>query len=310
MPVDRSPPRGDNASYDPATGQPPVNRPPVPDNPGTSRAAGPLIDLGDDFGGAIHATRLVKLPPFWKENPALWFTQCEAAFALSHVTADQTKFRYVIVALDPAVLPFVSDIIADPPEGDKYLTLKTRIINTFDDTAETKLRRLLRDNEFSDEKPSYFLQRLRNLAGGQCGDAVLRTLFLEQLPIHVRSILAISECTDLTKLASQADKIVDLSKPTTATVSVGNEQPTYSRDDDLRKAVDALTYEVSQLRAQGKQRDGRRPRSRSRSTRRYGGAASNRRTQGIGDYCYYHDKFGKDARKCRSPCKWIQPQEN
>lgn len=152
-------------------------------------------------GDAIYATRQAKLPPFWKENPALWFAQCEGAFALWRVTADETKFRYVVVSLDPAVLPFISDLLARPPLSDKYQALKTRIVSTFDDTIETKLRRLLRGNEFRDEKPSCFLQRLQNLAGGQCGDAVLRTLFLEQLPENVRTILAISEVTDLARLA-------------------------------------------------------------------------------------------------------------
>lgn len=64
----------------------------------------------------------------------------------------------------------------------------------------------------TNEKPSNFLQRLRNLASKQCTDAVLRTLFLEQLQNNVRGIIAISKITDLSKLALQADKIIEMSK--------------------------------------------------------------------------------------------------
>lgn len=48
--------------------------------------------------------KLVKLPPFWKDNPTLWFAQVDASFALSRITSDDTKFRYVIVNLDQTVL--------------------------------------------------------------------------------------------------------------------------------------------------------------------------------------------------------------
>jgi len=55
------------------------------------------------------------------------------------------------------------------------------------------------------------LQKLRNLVGGQCTDAVLRTLFLEQLPDNVRNILAISEVTNLFKLAQLVDRVIETS---------------------------------------------------------------------------------------------------
>jgi len=87
-----------------------------------------------------------------------------------------------------------------PPTENKYETVKQWIIESFAETNESRLRKLLRGNEIADEKPSHILQKLRNLAGGQC-NAVLKTLFLEQLSDNVRSILAIYKVTDLTRLA-------------------------------------------------------------------------------------------------------------
>jgi len=74
--------------------------------------------------------------------------------------------------------------------------------------------------EIADEKSSYILQKLRNLAEGQCNDAVLKTLFLEQLSDNLRNILAICEDTDLTRLAQLADKVFETSKPNVTQVDI------------------------------------------------------------------------------------------
>ncbi|XP_029157883.1 uncharacterized protein LOC114930298 [Nylanderia fulva] len=118
----------------------------------------------------VNVTKLIKLPPFWRENPMLWFAQVEAGFALSQITSDESKFR------------------------------------------ESKLRRLLQGLDLGEERPSYCLQRLRNLAAGQCSHSVLRTLFLERLPDPVRGILAANDTADLVQLALQADEIMDYTR--------------------------------------------------------------------------------------------------
>lgn len=85
----------------------------------------------------VNTTKLIKLPPFWRENPMLWFAQIEAGFALSRITSDETKFQYVILNLDSNVLPFVTDIITTPSALNKYEAVKNRIIASCD---ESKLR--------------------------------------------------------------------------------------------------------------------------------------------------------------------------
>ena len=42
----------------------------------------------------------VKLPEFWPEDVNIWFTQCDTQFHISKITAEQTKFDYVIQKLD------------------------------------------------------------------------------------------------------------------------------------------------------------------------------------------------------------------
>ncbi|XP_011705651.1 PREDICTED: uncharacterized protein LOC105460862, partial [Wasmannia auropunctata] len=166
----------------------------------------------------------------------------EAAFILSKITNDDAKFRYVVLNLVNATLPFVSDLIANPPPTEKYQAIKDRIIRSFDETAESKLRKLLCGHEIGDDKPSHFLQRLKNLAGGQCNDSILH----------------------LTILASQADKIHEISKPSINALT--SAQPSLNITniiDDLTKRIDALTKEVQRSR-RSRSRTARSPRGKFR----------------------------------------------
>lgn len=90
----------------------------------------------------VHSARLIKLPPFWKTNPNLWFMQIEAKFQLARVSDNDIRLKYVIISLDPEILPFVSDILESLPATCRYQALKNRILSSFDETSESKLRRL------------------------------------------------------------------------------------------------------------------------------------------------------------------------
>jgi len=148
------------------------------------------------------------------ENPA-WFAQIEAAFV---ITGDETRFRYTIVNFDQSTLPFVSDILTSPPAQERYETLKARLITSFGETTKSKLRHLLRGQEFTDEKPSNMLQRLRNLAQRQCNDSVLGTIFMKHLPENVRTIFAIIETTSVS-WPCKADKILEVLRPNLAAIA-------------------------------------------------------------------------------------------
>ena len=82
--------------------------------------------------------------PFWKSKPDLWFVQMEAQFFTAGITVDETRYNYVIQCLDNDSLIEVSDIVLNPPAMDRYAALKDRLVKSFADSAEKKLRRLLK----------------------------------------------------------------------------------------------------------------------------------------------------------------------
>ena len=77
-----------------------------------------------------HAVSL-KLPTFWTSHPEVWFVQAEAQFELRRVTADETKYLYVLAALDQETAMRFLDLIRRPPNEDIYKALKDRLIDTF-----------------------------------------------------------------------------------------------------------------------------------------------------------------------------------
>lgn len=59
-----------------------------------------LQDLGVAVPTPTVATVVVKLLAFWTANLVAWFAQAKAQFSLRHIQAEETRYWYVISALD------------------------------------------------------------------------------------------------------------------------------------------------------------------------------------------------------------------
>lgn len=240
----------------------------------------------------------VRVPPFWAEEPEIWFAQVEGQFAISGITSDSTKFNYVIAHLDNQHSREVKDIIVSPPATQRYEKLKTELIKRLSASNEKKIKQLLMHEELGDRKPSQFLRHLKGLAGGEIPDDFLKTIWTSRLPHGVQTVLAGQPTTaSLEDLADLADRVNDLASSTPRVASVSNALPSSLLSD--------LTKEVAELRKQfQKLTSDRNSRSRSRTTKG-GGNTSRQRSQS--NYrkfplCWYHNKFGEKASKCIHPC--------
>ena len=227
----------------------------------------------------VNATA-VKLPSFWSGNPEVWFKQAESVFSTRRpqITSQQTKFDYIIQALDNSTADRVQAIILSPPE-DPYDTLRAALIRIFGKTQTQKDQEVLNINGLGDKKPSELLQHILNLNADP--KTLVKALFLAQLPPEVRQILALSDKTDIKDLAKEADRIMEVSQ--------------LSNNSQVNS--------TSGFRKSG----GRNPDSRSGGRNpgdQHPVSKSDQQWPLLPGLCKYHSKFGDRARSCLLPCKF------
>ncbi|XP_037927974.1 uncharacterized protein LOC119662429 [Teleopsis dalmanni] len=236
----------------------------------------------------------VKPMMFSREHPDLFFLQMEAQFRNAGITKDDTMFDHVVASLEPKYLECIVDVIRDPPKVLKYETLKKRLIYEFTESEHKRLRKLLTELELGDMKPTQLLKKMKEMAGNSMNDDVLKSLWLQRLPVGVRTIVAAVE-GDSAQWAKVADKVFEVQETETVCVVQRNEPK------EMRKEIDELKVMINnlviQLSKRGRSNDRDRGKGRSSSARR-------------GNICFYHRRFKERSTKCVQPCQYKPPQNS
>lgn len=233
---------------------------------------------------------------FNHQNPKLWFATIESQFACRNVRKQSTKFHLVNSMLPVDIQQEVEQIILNPPDDNPYDALKAAILGLLRVSDDQRLRQLFEGENLGDRKPSQLLTAMRRAGNGfNFDDKVLRTIWLRKLPLIAQQILSpLPEDTPLSVLATSADAICDLGDSRQRVSAV--ERPPDVLQQMMAK-IEFLTAEVNRLSVDSRQRG--RSTSRSRDFRR--GSRSRSSSPGV---CWYHRRYGKDARKCTSPCTY------
>ncbi|XP_045105049.1 uncharacterized protein LOC123500391 [Portunus trituberculatus] len=136
----------------------------------------------------------LKLPTFWTTQPQVWFEQAEAQFHIRQITADTTKYYYVVGALDQETAGHVIDFLRHPPSDDKYEEIKKLLSNTFGLSRRARAARLLHMDGLGDRKPSMLMNEMLTLMDGHKPCFLFEQLFLEQMPEDIRLLSYCSMC--------------------------------------------------------------------------------------------------------------------
>ena len=277
---------------------------------------------------SLHAVSL-KLPPYWPNDPAVWFLQVEAQFKTRGITSQDTMYTYIISSLQPEVIQEVRDLLMKPPTEKPYDTIKEELIRRTSESEQKRLHQLLIAEELGDRRPTQLLRRMQQLLGEKkLEDSFLRRLLLQRLPSNVQLILAsMSEGVDIQQLAEIADKIMEISPAPVSPVVVAETTvktptlapleaaPVVSETQLLREMVEKLSQQVSTLSDRIDQRTSRgredKRRNRSSSPSRSNSPApgeSNfkpwRTTHAPNTPCWFHWKYGNKAKRCIDPCSF------
>lgn len=252
----------------------------------------------------------VHLPPFIRRDVGLWFIQVEALFRTSQVTDDQQRYDLTLAALDQIAANEVRELLEDPPETEKFKSLKKALMDRLAVSEESRIRQILANQQIGDRKPSQFLRQLKAKAGADFSIPVLTSIWKEALPLDVQMILAGNPNLDLDHMADMADKIMSVAKPARAIAAVVESENQISA---LTKQIAALTskfenhlsrfekYRESKKSDSGADREYDHPRGQKRERSR---SRSRTRKSDSRGFCWYHSRFGKKARKCEQPCEW------
>lgn len=259
--------------------------------PAATRSSSPAALPVDE----VNEVRNIRLPPFWKVNPSLWFAQVDAQFTTHRLKSDQLKYFHIISVLDIDTLQHVSDLVANPPNSDKYETLKKNLIERCSDSQERQIKKLIGEIELNDKKPSQLLREMRVLAKNFVSDTILQTLWLQRLPTNIQVVLSASSGLDLTKMSEIADKVIEVTTSSPVFVSEVSIKSTKQNLCGCEDRISELSNQISDISRKLDNLLRNRSRSRARSTSK---EATNK------EFCFYHNQFGSKAKKCTVPCSY------
>ncbi|UYV75266.1 hypothetical protein LAZ67_12003176, partial [Cordylochernes scorpioides] len=241
-----------------------------------------------------------RAPPFWPNNVELWISQLEAAFGLAEISRDETKFQATVTSLDQPTLTYVADIVTAPPPSGKYDALKAGLLQRLGQSKQTKILQVLDGRPMGDQKPSTVLAAMQHQAGRNFSDTALKMLWTRRLPQDIRAALAASSETSLSKLAEMADNIHEAILPTVSAVDQPSTGHSAEAHQQLMTQFQDLHTQIEALKSSMDTPHNRYPNARYPTHNKKGNAGT----------CWYHMKFGAQARKCLQPCNFkVQGKE-
>ncbi|CAH8483752.1 unnamed protein product [Dicrocoelium dendriticum] len=244
-------------------------------------------------------TVTLPIAPFRETNPKSWFGQLESQFSLRGIRSEKTKFHLVVSALPLNVIDDIDDILDLPDDRKTYDAVKTAVLRRTGLSDRQRVTKLLNETDLGDLKPSQLLRKMQSLAKPtSIDDSFLREMWLQRLPREMLHILCASEDAPLSKLADTADRIWE---------SYGQVSQVQTKPDNdiatLKSQMATLTRQFADFSAS---RHNRCKCSRSRSRSR---SKSPSRSPNRNGYCWYHERFGQQAKSCRPPCSFKRQQQ-
>lgn len=213
----------------------------------------------------------LKLPAFWTSQPQVWFEQAEAQFHIRQITADATKYYYVVSALDQEAAGHIIDYLRQPPADDKYKGIKNLLNKTFGLGRRARAAKLLHMDGLGDRKPSILMNEMLALLDGHKPCLLFEQIFLEQMPDDIRLLLADDDFTDPRLLAARADVLWQAKQQSETTIN--NLAAVTRRATRLTSASNDGTTVTLPVNTTNKDK-----------------------------WCFYHQRWGFEARRCRPPC--------
>ena len=246
------------------------------------------------------SAKKVELPDFWEKHPHLWFARAEEEFSLKGISQDSTRYSYLVARLPESVAARVHDELMAKDDKLPYTVLKARLLTTFSPSDYQRGEQILDLPASHAEKPSVTMDRMLSLLPQDVSRAqpgfLFRTLFLRKMPPDIRILLSDEKSLSMRDLALKAD-VFWASRPAAAAAACvaavppplefSDEAPGVAHGSYTVPAAPATAHSAHAVPAGAAQ-----------------AAASVSAVSPPNSLCFYHDRFGAQARKCEPGCSY------
>ena len=241
----------------------------------------------------LAANVSMKLPVFWPDAAEVWFAQADAQFAIRNVTVSKKKFYNSVAVLPQEVALQILDLIRTPPTEDPYGVLRERLITLYTLNDYQRFEALVSLPLSRDQKQSHLMNRMLALLPDDCKpDFILRGLFLQCLPIDVRSHLLREKVSDPRALALKADELYQSCVSSSSLNLLSEDLQVNLVSSRTPKTPDS----VKSPALFGK------PSSLSKSSPTQ---ALTSRSPTPSRLCWFYKKHDEKANNCRKPCSFL-----
>lgn len=240
----------------------------------------------------------IPMPTPTNKNVEAWLKSMDRWFKASGISDADQRSETILASIDPNVLDQITDQLDRMPAEGKYDYTKVTVIAHFADSEQRKLNRLLSEMPLGDKRPSELYHEMKRVAGNVLGETALKGLWAQRLPETCRPVIAATSGSAV-EFTRMADTIVDaLASRTVQQVAASP----LNEINELKAVIAELKTQISNFSRHSRPRSKSNSRQRQRTpSNRNNGTAANNETES--DQCWYHEKYGNDARKCRSPCR-------
>lgn len=213
-------------------------------------------------------------------------------------------------------------MLQNPPQQDKYETIKQILIDRYSITEEKKLEAILSKTEIGDQRPSDLLHQIKSMAEREFSAKLIKQLWIRRLPDYIQAALVPQQDKQEEDLAGIADRLHDLvgSKPSHINSVT---QPIQTKSSNNTNLEHILTKVIDRLDKLEQRTNYARNRSPRRNTFSPGRQHKNYQQQTATqaaptqqsntsykqpqNVCWYHNRFGNRATKCSKPCGFNAP---
>ena len=290
------------------------------------------------FNAQSFPRQTMAVTEFWEHDPDSWFISTEAGFRAERITDPVAMYNHVVRCLDGRQIRKIRSRMPHETDPDCYSNLRTLLLDTYSVPLRDRIRELF-SGGCRGQRPSEILDKLRSATNGHnsgaCSEEYIKEMFFHYLPQYITSVLSAHIDDNCDQLALRADSIYDRAARSPSNgvgPSVSHSSNQDNSESQTRKMVSDMLSEFQTLRNDVNEikvtynspkdasnnyansplpprlnalpqhsRNGGRSKP-GRYQRGYESNAYPTRPGHSNQYCYYHQRFGRNARKCQQPC--------